>query len=266
VTLHLEVGVMESRWLSRMPVYDILKGRVIGRVHRLILDADARKVVGLVLAPRLGREPRCLPFRNVHSIGEHAVTVRGTDVIVPLSELPEMEEAYRAQRRIYNSPILTESGSFVGDVDEYTINPQSGRLEALLVSGGLIRDLFRGQAALPAHLIVAIGEDATIVKDVAVAFLEQRRQEQLKGNGRAAEEETPAQERGTEGWWRERLRRALGREKRLVAERGGLRPDGGPADAGQPGVIAELTASEPRGEAVVSNQGSPAAPPAAETL
>lgn len=197
----------ESRWLSRMPVYDIVKGRVVGRVQRVIVDTDARKVIGLVLATRLGKEPRCLPFRHVHSIGPHAVTVKGADTIVPLSELPEMEEAYRSQHRIYNSPILTESGSFVGDVDEYTINPQSGRVEALLVSGGLIRDLFRGQAALPAHLIVAIGEDATIVKDVAVTFLKQRRHEEAKESANGASE--PPEE----GSWKERLRRALTRDK-----------------------------------------------------
>src|SRR5690554_2461431 len=125
-----------------MPVYDIARGRVVGRVSRLLVDADTRKVVGLLLATRLGREPRCLPFRHVHAIGEHAVTVRGTDAIVPLSELPDMEETLRAQRRIYNSPILTEGGAFIGDVDEFTINTESGRLEAMLVSGGLIRDMF----------------------------------------------------------------------------------------------------------------------------
>lgn len=237
----------ESRWLSRMPVYDIVKGRVVGRVHRLIVDADARKVVGLVLATRLGREPRCLPFRHVHSIGEHAVTVKGTEAIAPLSELPDMEEAYRAQRRIYNSPILTESGSFIGDVDEYTINPQSGRLEALLVSGGLIRDLFRGQAALPAHLIVAIGEDATIVKDVAVTFLEQRRREQLMeaANGRPEEGEA----REAEGsWWKERLRRALAREKRPASEAFRARDDRDTAGGAAPAAPAPF-AGEPRREA-----------------
>lgn len=220
----------ESRWLSRMPVYDIVKGRVVGRVHRLIVVPDARKVIGLLLATRLGREPRCLPFRHVHAVGEHAVTVRGTEAIAPVSELPDMEEAMRAQRRIHNSPILTEGGAFIGDADEFTINTQSGRLESLLVSGGLIRDLFRGQAALPSHLIVAIGEDATIVKDIAVSFLEQRRLEQ--GQGRAARTDSSSEsvrprtvvggghappgraesvehENGASLSWGERLRQAL---------------------------------------------------------
>ena len=196
----------ESRWLSRMPVYDIARGRVVGRVSRLLVDADARKVVGLLLATRLGREPRCLPFRHVHAIGEHAVTVRGTDAIAPLSRLPDMEEALRSQRRIYNSPILTEGGVFVGDVDEFTINTESGRLETLLVSGGLIQDLFRGQAALPSHLVVAIGEDATIVKDVAVTYLKERRQAQRENNKEDSARGAPGP---AEGSWRERLRRAL---------------------------------------------------------
>ncbi|REJ32252.1 MAG: hypothetical protein DIU83_09080, partial [Bacillota bacterium] len=196
----------ESRWLSRMPVYDIARGRVVGRVSRLLVDADARKVVGLLLATRLGREPRCLPFRHVHAIGEHAVTVRGTDAIAPLSRLPDMEEALRSQRRIYNSPILTEGGVFVGDVDEFTINTESGRLETLLVSGGLIQDLFRGQAALPSHLVVAIGEDATIVKDVAVTYLKERRQAQRENNKEDSARGAPGP---AEGSWRERPRRGL---------------------------------------------------------
>lgn len=218
----------ESRWLSRMPVYDIAKGRVVGRIHRLILDAEARKVVGLLLATRLGREPRCLPFRHVHAIGEHAVTVRGTEAIAPLSELPDMEEALRAQRRIHNSPILTEGGAFIGDVDEFTINTQTGRLEAMLVSGGLIRDLFRGQAALPSHLIVAIGEDATIVKDLAVSFLAQHQREQkqeaaphrLRPASATHDKSADAEERengaGAGVSWADRLKRALTLDGRIA--------------------------------------------------
>lgn len=167
-----------SRTLTRMPVYDISNGRIVGRVHRLVIDPDSRKVVGLLLATRLGKEARCLPYRNIHSVGEHAVTVRGMDAISRLSELPDIEDVVRSQRRIYNSPILTEDGSFVGDVDEFTVNTQSGRIDSLLISGGLIHDLFKGQAALPAHFVVTIGEDATIVRDQAVTALKQRQREQ----------------------------------------------------------------------------------------
>lgn len=174
-----------SRSLTRMPVYDVSNGRIVGRVHRLIVDADVRKVIGLLLATRLGKEARCLPFRNIHSIGEHAVTVRGMDAITRLSDLPDMEEVLRSQRRIYHSPILTEDGSFVGDVDEFTVNAQTGRIDTLLISGGLIHDLFRGQVALPAHLVVTIGEDATIVRDQAVTMLKQRRREQMAAGAEA---------------------------------------------------------------------------------
>jgi len=166
-----------------MPVYDLETGRVVGRVRRLIVDPDERRVVGLLLAGRLGKEPQCLPFRDVHAVGEHAVTVRGTDAIVPVSELPEMQEALRSRRRLYHAPILTEGGRFLGDVDEYTVNPRSGRIEALLLSGGLIRDLFRGQAVLPAHLVLTIGEDALIVRDQAVGLLEPRAREGAEGPG-----------------------------------------------------------------------------------
>lgn len=175
----------DSRALTRMPVYDITNGRVVGRVHRLVIDPDARKVVGLLLATRLGREARCLPFRSIHAIGQHAVTVRGVEAIMRLSELPDIEELARTRRRIYHSPILTEDGSFVGDVDEFTVNGQTGRIETLLVSGGMIHDLFRGQVALPAHFVVTIGEDATIVRDQAIASLKQQQKDRtIHGRGK----------------------------------------------------------------------------------
>ncbi|HEY8418614.1 MAG TPA: PRC-barrel domain-containing protein [Limnochordales bacterium] len=161
----------ESRWLTRMPVYDLETGRVVGRIRRLIVDPDERRVVGLLLATRLGKEAQCLPFRELHAVGEHAVTVRGLEAITPLSEQPDMVEVLRSRRRIYHAPVLTEGGRFLGDVDEFTVNPRTGRVEALFVSGGLIRDLFRGQAVLPAHVVLTIGEDAVIVRDQAVAFL-----------------------------------------------------------------------------------------------
>lgn len=188
-----------SRSLTRMPVYDVSNGRIVGRVHRLIIDPDARKVIGLLLATRLGRETRCLPFRNIHSIGEHAVTVRGMEAIARLADLPDMDEMLRSQRRIYHSPILTEDGSFVGDVDEFTVNGQTGRIESLLISGGLIQDLFRGQVGLPAHLVVTIGEDATIVRDQAVTMLKQRQKEQLASGNEPTTPTAPREPRLTLG-------------------------------------------------------------------
>lgn len=237
----------ESRWLSRMPVYDVNKGRIVGRVHKLILDPEGRRIVGLLLATRLGREPRCLPFRNIHSIGEHALTVRGAETIMPLSELPGMEEALRSQRRVHNSPILTESGTFVGDVDEYTVNPHSGRIETLLVSGGLIRDLFQGQVALPAHLVLTIGEDATIVREQAVTFLEhEREQRAATRRGRAVapvvetEEKAAGDETGASiqprKTWRQRLRNLF-----KTREDGPERPE----DEAAPGTMETGEEKEP---------------------
>jgi len=157
----------ESRRLTRMPVYDLETGRVIGRVRRVIVDPDSRAVAGLLIHGRLGQVARCLPFRELHAIGEHAVTVRSAAALAPLPEHPHLQELLRSRRRLYHTPILTEGGRFLGDVDEFTIDPKSGRIEGLLLSGGLVRDLFRGQAVLPAQLVLTIGEDAVIVRDEA---------------------------------------------------------------------------------------------------
>ena len=157
-----------------MPVYDLETGRIIGRVRRLIVDPEARAVAGLLIKGRLGKGAPCLPFRELHAIGRHAVTVRSASALAPLSEHPDLQELLRSRRRVYHTPILTEGGRFLGDVDEFTIDPKSGRIEALLLSGGLIRDLFRGQAVLPAHLVLTIGEDVVIVRDEAVPLLEPR--------------------------------------------------------------------------------------------
>lgn len=164
----------ESRSLTRMPVYDLETGRIIGRVRRLIVDPEARAVAGLLINGRLGKGVPCIPFRGLHAIGQHAVTVRSAGALAPLSEHADLQELLRSRRRLYHTPILTEGGKFLGDVDEFTIDPKSGRIETLLLSGGLIRDLFRGQAVLPAHLVLTIGEDVVIVRDEAVPLLELR--------------------------------------------------------------------------------------------
>lgn len=164
-----------------MPVYDLETGRIIGRVRRLIVDPDERRIAALLLAARLGKEAPCLPFRELHAIGDHAVTVRGTDSLAPLSQHPELQELLRARRRVCPAPILTEGGRFLGDVDEFTVDPKTGRIESLLLSGGLIRDLFRGQAVLPADLVLTVGEDAIIVRDDAAALLAPARTESAAG-------------------------------------------------------------------------------------
>lgn len=255
-----------------MPIYDVETGRIVGRVRRLLVDPDERRVVGLLLAGRLGKEAHCLPFRELHAIGEHAVTVRGTDGIAPLSEQPELAEVLRSRRRLYHAPILSEGGRFLGDVDEFTVNPRSGRIEALILSGGLIRDLFRGQAVLPAHLVLTIGEDAIIVRDQAVSHLEPRprdagdrrsaRREDAPGPGSAGDDH-PDKESPHGLSPGQRLRAALTgwRNRRTGGSDNAAHQENG---AGETAVPAPSTAAEPGpAPAPASAPAVPAPTPAA---
>ena len=163
---------MKAQQVSGIAVVSIGAGERVGSVSELLLDLDGKRVAAFVLGSGGGvtgsllsstepSTPRTLGADQVHAIGPDAITVQDASVIqetaageglTPLSELTKRK-------------VVTEGGTFVGQIASIELDERSMRLTHLEVSPGF----FKSNQLVEADQIITVGPEMVIVDNAVCA-------------------------------------------------------------------------------------------------
>jgi len=153
--------LQRSRDLLGKPVIS-LSGDELGSVARIIADPNGKSMVGLTLSAKgWFKGEKAAEFESINSFGEYAVTVKENDLIVPLNTLSTLE-ATAQECNLYGMRIITPEGKLIGTVEDYYFDVKTGAIVKYILTGGIIKSLFKGRAGIPAASISKIGKDAMI--------------------------------------------------------------------------------------------------------
>ncbi|HAG10388.1 MAG TPA: photosystem reaction center subunit H [Desulfotomaculum sp.] len=156
----------KSKHLINLPVISLQEGQRIGKVKGLVVDPSRKSVAALILEEKgLFKEQKFIPFCNVRSVGENAVTVEQGNIIQKGATLPEIVKYYKDKIDVIGSRIVMENGTIIGQVNEYFIETQDGKIAGLEISTGIINDLMEGKAYLNSDFIRTLGKQVTVCTD-----------------------------------------------------------------------------------------------------
>lgn len=142
-----------------------LQGEEIGTIVRVIVDPEINSVIGLTVNVRgFFKGEKGIEFANIGSFGDYAVVVENSREILPLDNLPEIEKMSK-ELYLYNMRVVTPLGKLIGTIDDFCFDAETGRIEKYILSGGIIKNLFKGMASIPASSIITIGKDLLITTD-----------------------------------------------------------------------------------------------------
>ncbi len=157
-------GLMKTQDLVGKPVIS-LQGEEVGIVAKVVVDPAHGRVAGLVVNIKgLFKGEKGMEFESVLSFGDYAVTLQRAGQVVPLTNLPTVEKFAR-DYSIFNMRIITPDGKLIGVIDDFYFNKKTGIIEKYVVSGGVIKNLFKGRASIPTGGIEKIGRDVVIAID-----------------------------------------------------------------------------------------------------
>ncbi|MCL5676840.1 MAG: PRC-barrel domain-containing protein [Firmicutes bacterium] len=127
-------------------------GKVLGRVHEVLLDGQGSQVVALQIAPTSWfSAARAVPWEQVQSLGPDQVLASGEPV-----ELPALGREAR------NLGQLAERSSYAvaeeATLDDVVFEPDSGQVLGYRLSGGFLQDLLDGRSFLPAGQVDLSGD------------------------------------------------------------------------------------------------------------
>lgn len=157
---------MNYKQLDGIAVVSIEDGAKLGQVDRVYLDPNAKQVVGFGVKPigdRLDADAENLvDVDDIHALGADAMTldntnaVRGDRTRAMLEHLVDLDALHKRK-------VVTEGGTYIGEVAGVELDEASYRVTEIDVSPGL----FKGNMRIPLEHVVNIGE-MVIVDDVIV--------------------------------------------------------------------------------------------------
>ncbi|WP_050780749.1 PRC-barrel domain-containing protein [Dethiobacter alkaliphilus] len=149
----------KSRDVVGLPVIELSEGKLLGRIHSLVINPATRSVAALEVGERslLKTKTELIPFASIRSIGGDAVTLQSHDAVQQADEQPEL--AALMDRKIIGTKVVTVDGSLAGTVEELSFTAEDGALTEIF----LLVDKTREHLALPVAVVENFGRDFIIV-------------------------------------------------------------------------------------------------------
>jgi len=157
--------VKPSRKFLSLPIISLQEGHQIGYVKSLILNARTKSLAAIVVDPKgFFKDQRIIPYSRVVSVGDDAITIDKESHVEKPSNLPELLELVKEKLTIIGTKLVTETGKTLGNADEYYIDPKTGKITQIEISGGKLEGFLSGKAWIAAEYITTIGHDVIVTQ------------------------------------------------------------------------------------------------------
>ncbi len=154
-----------SRKYLSLPIFSLQEGQQIGYVKSLILNASTKALAAIVVDTKgFFKDQRIIPYSKVVSVGEDAITIDKESHVEKTSSLPELLDLVKEKLTIIGTKMVTETGKTLGIADEYYVDPETGKITQIELSGGKIDGILSGKTWISAEYITTIGHDVIITQ------------------------------------------------------------------------------------------------------
>lgn len=159
---------MNTKRLKGLAVVSIADGRKLGTINEVYLDPETREVVTIGLRHQGGLlhaasgPPLVVDTDRIHAFGEAALTVADAGA---LREAVGGRSGVISSEDLTKRKVVTEGGTYVGQVVSADFDPATFRLAAIEVSPGF----FKSNKHVPDAQITSLGADVVVVADAVCA-------------------------------------------------------------------------------------------------
>lgn len=149
------------------PVLSLHVGGPIARVVEPIIDPNTLKIIACeVEGPLVGREiGEILPMDSIREFSRLGMIVDSGDEFVERDEIIRVREVLDLNFSLIGLKVETERKIKLGKVSAYTIDPESWRIQQLIVQRPALKALLDPELIISHQQILEINDYKVIVKD-----------------------------------------------------------------------------------------------------
>jgi uncharacterized protein YrrD len=155
--------LVQASSLQNNRIQSLEDQQTVGKISDIVVDPDNGQILGLVITSFMAK-PRVLSPLDVVGFSPDLVAIKNKDVVLDLSEIVRADKVWKQKIRLINSVCKTESGKFLGWVEDYVIDLDTMTVIKYYVNGQRLLSFGPGRIILADHT-VSIKPGLVIVED-----------------------------------------------------------------------------------------------------
>ncbi|MCL6449335.1 MAG: PRC-barrel domain-containing protein [Armatimonadetes bacterium] len=150
-----------SNELVALPIISISEGVELGRVKGMITNPGHRTVQFLVVDNgQWYAAAKLVPYERVVGVSQWAVTVENSNSVINVEESPRAMELIKEEVKITNTPVISRKGRYVGKINDFQLDEETGRITACLIRPEEGEDYL-----LPVEQVITFAREIVVVKE-----------------------------------------------------------------------------------------------------
>ena len=157
-----------SRQLHDLKVISLQTGQPVAVAKEPIVD-PARLVVVAVHCqlPEKAQKP-VIMAQDIRQVAKDCILVDSIDHIGEAEEIVRLNHILESRFRLPNLPVVTESGSKVGKVDDYTVDIEDFTIKKLYIKQPLLKSLLTSSLIIDRSQVIEVDSQKVTVNDTWV--------------------------------------------------------------------------------------------------
>ena len=156
--------LVQATSFFRNAVRSIEDRTIAGKVNNLIVDPENGKVLAFVLECFLSH-PKVVSPQDIVGYSPGVIIIRNCAQIIPLKEIVRAYEIWKKKIDLLDCTCKTESGKYLGEIDDYLIDLETMQVMKYYVRGGTIFSPFSPNRIILASKTVKIKRGLVVVQD-----------------------------------------------------------------------------------------------------
>ncbi|MEG1822325.1 MAG: PRC-barrel domain-containing protein [Clostridiales bacterium] len=159
---------LRSKNILGLPVFAISQGEKLGQVKDYVFHPEKKAIIALLISPtkRFGEE-KILPFSNIKSLGQEAITLENPGMLEKKGANPEIATYLKKMANIIGVKVITVNGFCLGKATDFFIDAISGKITSIALGNGLVDQLLKGNNFLSSDMIDVFGNDVILANENA---------------------------------------------------------------------------------------------------
>jgi uncharacterized protein YrrD len=151
--------------LTGQPIISLQTGQIVSWVDEPILNFETLEVVALACAGAHTNHPLILICRDIRQFAADCIIVDDEDNLTDPEDIARMSSSLKGHYSPIAKPVVTESGSKLGSVEDFSINLDNHYIQKLHVRRPFLQAIFSPSLIIDRMQIIEVTPEHIIVRD-----------------------------------------------------------------------------------------------------
>ncbi len=155
--------------IINLPIFALDKKTRVGQVYDFIIEPQVGRILAFLIKKKsIFGKVKILATEDIYNLEENTVVIEKADSITPPEEVVRAKQILQDKIKIIGNKVITESGTYLGKVEDFVFDSANYILVKLYVKTGILQDIFKGELVIPWDKIHSVTKDEIVVFDEAI--------------------------------------------------------------------------------------------------